>query len=74
VFSSPPRHCAVARAKSTFLEGSLKIDAHAGTLNLARGAPELTAIDAELVPSRLAIASYHRRPLPSQGEQIKIPT
>jgi hypothetical protein len=66
VFSSPPRWCAIAN--STILEGSPKTDAHAGALGLAGGSPEPAAIDAELAPSRLVVASRHRRPQPSQGE------
>jgi hypothetical protein len=73
VFSSPPRWCVATHAKSTVPEGSLKTDAHTGALGLAGGGPEPTTIDAELALSRLAIASRHRRPLPSQGERIEIP-
>jgi hypothetical protein len=73
MFISPPRQCAAARAKSTVSEGSPKTDAHTGALGLAGGAPEPAAIDAELALSHLTIASHHRHPLPSQGEQIEIP-
>jgi hypothetical protein len=62
VFSTPPRWCTAARAKSTIPEGSPKTDAHAGALGLAGGAPEPAAIEAELAPSRLAVASLHRDP------------
>jgi hypothetical protein len=72
VFSSPPRRCDAARAKSTILEGSLKTDAHAGAHGLAGGGPEPIAIDTELAPSRLIVANHHHRLLPSQGERIKI--
>jgi hypothetical protein len=60
-------------AKSTVLEGSTKTDTHAGALSLAGGAPEPAAIDVELAPSHLTVASHHHRPLPSQGERIEIP-
>jgi hypothetical protein len=71
MFSLPPHRCATAHAKSTVLEGSPKIDAHAGALGLAGGGPEPAAIDAELAPIRLTVASRHRHPLPSQGERIE---
>jgi hypothetical protein len=65
MFSSPLRWCATAHAKSTILEGSPKTDAHGGALSLAGGAPEPSAIDTELAPSCLAVASLHHHPLPS---------
>jgi hypothetical protein len=68
MFSSLPRWCVTARAKSTIPEGPLKTDAHASALGLAGGALEPATIDAELAPSHLTVASLHRRPLPSQGE------
>jgi hypothetical protein len=73
VFSSPPRRCAAARAKSTVLDGSLKTDAHAGALGLARGGPEPAAIDAELAPSRLTITSHHHRPLHPKVSESRSP-
>jgi hypothetical protein len=73
MFSSQPHRCAAAHAKSTILEGSPKTDAHAGALGLAGGASKPTAVNAELAPSCLAVASLHRRPVPSQGERIEIP-
>jgi hypothetical protein len=73
MFSSPPRRCAAARAKSTVPEGSPKTNAHASALGLAGGAPEPTAIDVDLASSRLTVASGHRRPLPSQGERVEMP-
>jgi hypothetical protein len=68
MFSSPPRRCATACAKSIIPEGSPKTKAHAGALGLARGAPEPAAIDTVLALNRLTVASLHRHPLPSQGE------
>jgi hypothetical protein len=50
VFSSPPHRCAAARAKSTIPEGSTKTDTHAGTLSLAGGALEPSAIDVHWHP------------------------
>jgi hypothetical protein len=73
MFSSPPHRCPAASAKSTVPEGSPKTDAHTGALGLPRGGPEPTAIDTELAPSRLAVASRHRRSLPSESERIEIP-
>jgi hypothetical protein len=73
VFSSPPHQCATARAKSTVPEGSPKTDAHAGALGLAVGAPEPAAIDVELAPSRLAVASRHRRPLHPKVSELRSP-
>jgi hypothetical protein len=67
VFSSAPHQCAAARAKSIISKGSPKTDAHAGALGLAEGASEPTAIDAELAPSRLAVASLHRHPMVSES-------
>jgi hypothetical protein len=60
MFSSPPHWCAAARAKSTISEGSPNTDAHAGALSLTRGALEPAAIDAELVPSHLTVATTVR--------------
>jgi hypothetical protein len=75
MFNSLPHWSATAHAKSTIPEGSLKTNAHAGALDLAGGALEPAAIDVELAPSHLTVASRHRhrRPLPSQGERIEIP-
>jgi hypothetical protein len=71
VSSSPPRRCAIACAESTVLEGSPKTAAPFGAFIFTGGAPELAGINAQSQPNRLAVASRHRRPLPSQGELIE---
>jgi hypothetical protein len=48
-------------------------NAYASALDLAGGAQEPVAINAELALSHLAVSSHHRRPLPSQGERDQIP-
>jgi hypothetical protein len=74
VWTSPPRRCAAARAKSTALGASREADAHASALGLVGGALEPTTIDAKLALSRPTHTSRHCCPPSSQGERSRFST
>jgi hypothetical protein len=62
-----------ACVESTISEGSPKTAAPFGAFIFIGGAPELAGVDDQSQPNRIAIASHHHRPLPSQGERIDSP-